>query len=308
MSANSKTLITRPIFVVAPPRSGAAVVVSALARAPGVALSGGDNGSALDDLPELHPSQRSWDSNRLTVVDGKPDVVTRVHESIHPGDLNGDQPQAEPVRPLDGTPKNALRIPFLSAVFGDATFVYVYRDPRESLAEILADWQRGVMVTYPELPDWPGPPWSYLLVPGWRGLSGKPLPEIVAEQWGTTTRTLLDDLENLPPERWCVTDRAALLEDPKREIDRLCGFLGIEPSEELSAPLRAARQQLADQTVAEDGPAAIEEVLPRTNDIARRAREWIASRHCEASTPAASRRCSSKCAVRCSSPPTRPES
>jgi uncharacterized protein (TIGR03032 family) len=276
MLSKSNTPITRPIFVVAPPRSGAAAVVRALARAPGVVLSGGDNGSVLDDLPELHPSQRSWDSNRLTIADAKPEVVTRVHESIQPSDLNPDEPQTEAVRPLDGTPKNALRVPFLSAVFPDATFVYIYRDPRESLAEIVADWERGVMVTYPELPDWPGPPWSYLLVPGWRGLSGKPLPEIVAEQWGTTTRTLLDDLENLAPERWCVTDRAALLEDPKREIDRLCGFLGIEPSEELSAPLRAGRQQLADHAAAKDRAGAIEEVLSRTDDIARRARDWLA--------------------------------
>jgi uncharacterized protein (TIGR03032 family) len=301
MSATSQTFITRPIFVVAPPRSGAAAVVSALARAPGVVLSGGDNGSVLDDLPELHPSQRSWDSNRLTVADAKPEVVARVHETIHPGDVNGDEPavtatperaaepndqengaepqQEQAVRPLDGTPKNALRIPFLSAVFPDATFVYVYRDPRESLAEIVTDWERGAVVTYPELPDWPGPPWSYLLVPGWRGLSGKPLPEIVAEQWATTTRTLLDDLENLAPERWCVTDRTALLEDPKREIDRLCGFLGVEPSEELSAPLRAAREQLAEQAgqAAGAGAEAVAEVLPRTDDIARRAREWLAT-------------------------------
>jgi uncharacterized protein (TIGR03032 family) len=283
VSTDSKTLITRPIFVAAPPRSGAAAVVRALARAPGVVLSGGDNGSVLDDLPELHPSQRSWDSNRLTVADAKPEVVTRVHESIHPGDLNGgkrdpDGGQPQTVRPLDGTPKNALRIPFLSAVFPDATFVYVYRDPRESLVEIVGDWERGVMVTYPDLPGWPGPPWSYLLVPGWRGLSGRPLPEVVAEQWATTTRTLLDDLENLAPERWCVIDRGALLEDPKREIDRLCGSLGLEPSAELSAPLRAAREQLAEQAgeAARDG-AVIEGILPRTDDISRRAREWLAT-------------------------------
>ena len=296
MSSKPNTVIARPIFVVAPPRSGAAAVVSALARAPGVVLSGGNNGSVLDDLPELHPAQRAWDSNRLTIADAKPEVVTRVHESVHPGDENGaaasqeaqseaddSENGAEPagprhLRPLDGTPKNALRIPFLSAVFGDATFVYVYRDPRESLGEMVSDWEAGAMVTYPELPDWPGPPWSYLLIPGWRGLSGKPLPEIVAEQWATATRTLLDDLENLAPERWCVTDRGALLEDPQREIDRLCGFLGIEPSEELSAPLRAAREQLADQAAktAADVPAEVENVLPRTDDIARRAREWLA--------------------------------
>jgi uncharacterized protein (TIGR03032 family) len=295
MSSKPSTLITRPIFVVAPPRSGAAAVVSALARAPGVVLSGGDNGSVFDDVPELHPAQRSWDSNRLTIADASPEIVTRIHETLHPGDGDGaaadattsvnggeaddssDEGAKQPahVRPLDGTPKNALRIPFLSAVFPDATFVYVYRDPRDSVAEMVSDWEQGSVVTYPDLPDWPGPPWSYLLIPGWRGLSGRPLAEIAAEQWATATRTLLDDLENLAPERWCVTDRAALLEDPKREIDRLCGFLGIEPSEELSAPLRAAREQLAEQGAAEL-PEGVEDVLPRTDDIARRAREWLA--------------------------------
>jgi uncharacterized protein (TIGR03032 family) len=298
MSTESKVLITRPIFVVAPPRSGAAAVVSALARAPGVVLSGGDNGSALDDLPEIHPAQRAWDSNRLTIADASPELVTRVHETIHPGDAAGDgaAPEAQvetggqdpadakndgqPVqlRPLDGTPKNALRIPFLSAVFPDATFVYVYRDPREALAEMVGDWERGTVVTYPDLPDWPGPPWSYLLIPGWRGLAGRPLPEIVTEQWATATRTLLDDLENLAPERWCVVDRSALLEDPKREIDRLCGFLGLEPGAELSAPLRAAREQLAEQAAeaARDLPDGLEQMLPRADDLARRAREWLA--------------------------------
>ena len=249
-------------------------MLDALARASGVALSGGDNGSGLDDVPGLHPSQRSWDSNRLTVADAKPEVAAQVHESISPRGPNGDQP----CRPLDGTPKNALRVPFLSSVFPDATFVYVYRDPGESLGEMVADWKAGVAITYPELPDWHGPPWSYLLIPGWRGLSGKPLVEIVAEQWATTTRTLLDDLENLPPERWCVTDRRALLEDPKREINRLCGFLGIKPGEGLSAQLRAAREELAEQAarVAGETSEAVQEVLPRTDDLAERAQEWLA--------------------------------
>jgi uncharacterized protein (TIGR03032 family) len=273
MSTEYRPSITRPIFVVGPPRSGAAAVVGALARAAGVALSSGDNRSVLDDLPELHPSQRDWDSNRLTVADATPEIVARVHESIRPREVNGDHP----VRPLDGKPKNALRVPFLSAVFPDATFVYVYRDPRESLGEIASDWKSGSIVTYPELPDWDGPPWSYLLVPGWRSLSGRPLAEIVAEQWAMATRTLLDDLENLPAERWCVTDYNNLLEDPKRELDRLCGFLGIEADQELSAPLRAARHELTAQaTTPLTAPEEIEAVLTHTDDVARRARDWLA--------------------------------
>ena len=33
---------------------------------------------------------------------------------------------------LEKTPKNSLRVPFLNAVFPQALFVYLYREPRES--------------------------------------------------------------------------------------------------------------------------------------------------------------------------------
>ena len=56
-------------------------------------------------------------------------------------------------------------------------------------------------MTYPDLPDWDGPPWSLLLTPGWRELSGRPLAEIAARQWAAATSQLLDDLEALPPRR-----------------------------------------------------------------------------------------------------------
>ena len=36
-------------------------------------------------------------------------------------------------------------------------------------------WRSGSYVTFPDLPDWDGDPWSLLLVPGWRRLAGKAL-------------------------------------------------------------------------------------------------------------------------------------
>ena len=96
-------------------------------------------------------------------------------------------------------------------------------------------------MTYPQLPDWEGPPWSLPLVPGWRELAGRPLPEIVTEQWIRLTSTLLDDLEALPPERWCVTDFKSLLNDPQRELERICEFVAIEAvrGRHAAAPLAA---------------------------------------------------------------------
>jgi hypothetical protein len=109
------------------------------------------------------------------------------------------------VRVLEKTPKNALRVPFIDRVFPQAHFVYLYRDVRETLASMIEAWQSGRFVTYPELPDWRGPPWSLLLVPGWRELAGKPVAEIVAAQWQATT----DCCSTIwPPCRRAATSRA----------------------------------------------------------------------------------------------------
>ncbi len=90
-------------------------------------------------------------------------------------------------------------------------------------------WRSGSYVTFPDLPDWDGDPWSLLLIPDWRRLAGKTLEEVVVEQWATTTQILLDDLEALPSERWSVVDFRALELRPQAELERLSRFLDIEP-------------------------------------------------------------------------------
>ena len=116
----------------------------------------------------------------------------------------GDAPsmRREKLRLLEKTPKNALRVPFLRSVFPDARFLYLWREPEESLASMIEGWQSGLFVTYPDLPDWPGPKWSYLLVPGWRNLAGRPLHEIVAAQWRITQEHLLREMADIPPRRF----------------------------------------------------------------------------------------------------------
>ena len=89
-------------------------------------------------------------------------------------------------------------------------------------------WTTGRFRTYPQLPDWTGPQWSLLLVPGWRELIGRPLHEIVAAQWNAATRLLLDDLEALPVERRTIARYDALVAEPAAEIRRLCEAVGLD--------------------------------------------------------------------------------
>ena len=106
-------------------------------------------------------------------------------------------------------------------------------------------WQSGRFVTYPELPGWRGPPWSLLLVPGWRELAGKPVAEIVAAQWQATTDLLLDDLAALPADRVTVARYDALLTDPQAEISRLCAATGLQWDQSLRGALPPSQHTLS---------------------------------------------------------------
>ena len=167
VSADAPARIERPVFVVSPPRSGSSLLFETLARAPGVFTIGGESHRVIEQVPSLHPSARGWESNRLTADDASPEVVAALRRAFvaELRDRAGAQPPATAVRLLEKTPKNALRVPFLAAAFPDATFVSLYRDPRETLSSMLDAWRSRQFVTYPDLPGWTGPPWSLLLTP-----------------------------------------------------------------------------------------------------------------------------------------------
>lgn len=248
----------------------------ALAAAPGTWTAGEGPEALLEGVP-LPSAVEDGRGNRLTAADGEA-VFAEARRRLEQRFPERDNPQrpgdARP-RLLDASPRGALRVPFLDAVFPDALFLYVSRPPDQALGELLGIWEAGSAVSYPELPGWEGPAWSYPLVPGWEQLRGRELPELVTEQWVRAAETLLDDLEELAPERWCVADYEALLEDPAAELQRLCKFLDLGFHQGMTAPFaRLARERAA------AGPAALPEALarclPRTEQVAERARELVA--------------------------------
>jgi uncharacterized protein (TIGR03032 family) len=238
--------IDRPVFVVCSPRAGSSLLFETLARAPGLMTIGGESHTLIESIPELHPSARGWESNRLVVDDATPPVVAELVGAFvaELRDRGGAPPLQGSVRLLEKTPKNSLRVPFLAAAFPDARFVYLYRDPRETVSSMLDAWRSGRFVTYPVLPGWEGDPWSLLLVPAWRELAGRPLGEVVTSQWAIATSVLLNDLEALDPDRWCVASYDRLVADPEAEISRICAFCELEWDVELPGDLPLSRHTL----------------------------------------------------------------
>jgi hypothetical protein len=225
-------MIERPIIIVSPPRSGSTLLFETLSLSPDLWTVGGESHRVIEGVETLHPRSRGWESNRLDAAAADAATVRLVRRRFHAAlrDRDGRRPPSSPtsrVRLLEKTPRNALRIPFLRRVFPRATFVYLHREPAETMSSMLDGWRSGRYVSYPRLPGWRGLPWSFLLVPQWRSVSSDDLAATVAHQWATATSILLDDLGAVPREQRCVVRYADLVADPREAIGALSRRLGV---------------------------------------------------------------------------------
>jgi len=231
----------RPIFVVAPPCSGADPLTLGLSTSPGVVpLPQTDLAVVgVERPPEPSESGHRLDSDDITderAAEIRTWVDQRLNEIL-------ERPAArmlDSVRILSGMPRNSLRVGFLNAVFPDSRFILVHREPARAIADAEAAWSSGSAVTEPDLPGWTGPQWSLPLVPDWAELNDAPIPEIAARQWQAVSTALLDDLSRIAPERWCLTRYENLLAKPEDETQRICRFLDLGWHANVAAPIRTA--------------------------------------------------------------------
>ncbi len=276
----ARSRFDRPVFIVSSPRSGSSLLFETLTQAPGVFSIGGESHALIEGIEALHPAAGGWQSNCLGAADAKPDVVEDLASRFVAAARNreGSSPRPGRFRFIEKTPKNSLRIPFLRAAFPDAYFIYLYRDERATISSMLEAWRSGRFMTYPDLPGWSGPPWSLLLVPGWQEWVSKPLAEIAVRQWKAVTDTVLDDLEKLPDDAWCVASYDRLIADPQQEIQRLCKFVGIPWDQELTLPLPSSRHTLTppDPEKWLANAALLEPFLPIAAQATERARAVFA--------------------------------
>ena len=270
------------MFLVSPPRAGSTLLFQTLRRAPELFTPGGESHELIEGIAGLHPADHGWESNRLTAVDATPDVASQLNArllaELRARDGSRDLPES--VRMLEKTTKNLLRIPFLRAVYPDAYFLVMHRDPRATISSLLDVWRAQTMVSYPDLPDWVGLRWTLTLVPRWRSVIGKPVEEIVAHQWSEGMRVMLDDLESLDASAWGVSSYDALIEDPQTEILRLCDLTGFGWDRIISPPLPNSWSTLTDPSPDKwrRNEAAIAQIADRIEPVAERARAMFARR------------------------------
>ena len=272
----------RPVFIVAAPRSGSTFLFETLALSSDLWTIGGEGHELFEGIPGLRPGSPGVTSNRLSVEHVTPAVANTLRKKfLHElRDSSGQlwregEPRA--VRILEKTPKNSLRIPFINAIFPDALFVYLYRNPRDNLSSMISAWKSGNFRTY-SFTGWKRP-WSLLLPPDWNTMKGKPLADIAAFQWNAANRFILNDLDNIPRERWMALSYDDLRQDTPGLVEQICKFSGIPFDADfrarVSADLPMSRHTLTppreDKWREYEAELAI--VLPRVEDTFERAKQ-----------------------------------
>ena len=222
----------RPVFVVADLGVDTAGPARALAGAARLPLLEPDR-DPYAAVPGLSPVERGWDSGRLGAADARPRWVEA---------LGGDWTHAVPRLPDEAHDPEGRRVvvaydglaqhvPFLAAAWPDARFVHLDADPDEAREALAARWREATDVSHPDLPEWPGPPWTSALVPGWRSLRGRSLEETVEVQWATVHRVLEEELARVPPSRVHRVPAAALADEPEAVLARAAEWLAQAPAE-----------------------------------------------------------------------------
>jgi hypothetical protein len=236
----------KPIFIVSAPRAGSTLLFETLSRFQEFWSIGKESHDLIEGIPALHPSSHDYGSNRLDETIATPEIIQtlqkrfvaqlRNHDHVFYLNLEADH-RPNPLRLLEKTPKNALRIPFLKAVFPEAHFIYLYRQPAPNISSILEGWRLRRFVSYRNLPHWPYQEWSFLLIPHWQKLSHCSLAEIVAHQWTAANAAILQDLQALPRHQWQFIDYDDLVNTPQATIRHIIKFAGLTPDETIERSL-----------------------------------------------------------------------
>jgi hypothetical protein len=264
-----------PIFVIGCPRSGTTVLLQALLRS-GELRSVQAEGHILWDEFH-HPRTRGWDSDAL----GAADVTEREREYIY----LSIRWYTRTHRFVDKTPENCLRIPYLEALFPQASFVFLRRRAADNVSSLMEGWRarpRFVKYRLPErltgLGSSSGDLWSFTLIPEWRQLRHAPLEEICAQQYIASNSAVLEARESADASRWIDVRYEDLVAAPVEELGRIHRLLGLTFGAEASSYAASLADRLAPTTLSaprpekwrEQNAAAIARVQPLFRAIEQR--------------------------------------
>ncbi len=227
----------RPVFIIGAPRSGTSMLYAILRASSKLAHWPGEAHEVWE--ADHHPAMRGWDSNALGASDADERTASRIQREFFL--VTGPNK-----RLIDKTPRNALRIPFIDALFPDARYVFLQRDGRDNVNSLINAWRTPRYRTYelPEPHSIPGADprwWKFTLYPGWRADTSGPLEVVCAKQWKLSYDHALTALRAVPKQRQIDVRYESLVQHPEDEVGRIMSFLELPYEPAVSTKASAAR-------------------------------------------------------------------
>ncbi|NJD21021.1 MAG: sulfotransferase, partial [Gemmatimonadetes bacterium] len=149
-----------------------------------------------------------------------------------------------PLRLVEKTPANCLRIPLLADLFPDGRFIFLMRRPEDTISSLMEGWRRGNARVIFERDSRVQDPalrsarWLYLVPPGWKDWLARPLAEICAFQWTTSVATALSDLQRHCAGRVLLLRHEDALRSPAETYRSVLDFCEIPPSRYFDSQFR----------------------------------------------------------------------
>jgi hypothetical protein len=265
--------LDRPIFVIGAPRSGTSMLYAILRASPSLAHWPGEAHEVWE--ADFHPALHGWESNALDASDATGPEADRIKRAFYL--VTGSRR-----RLIDKTPRNALRVSLVDALFPDARFVYLQRDGRDNVSSLINAWRTPRYRTYqvpggisvPGVdPQW----WKFTLYPGWREDRGGPLEVICGRQWTLSNDAALDDLQAVDSDRWTTVRYEELAGDPVAVTKAVMAWLQLDLDPAVSAAAQDARTNPVNVVTPpeagkwrRENPAEIDNVMPALAPTLRR--------------------------------------
>jgi len=212
----------------------------------------------------LHPSTVTWYEPRTLWVYADPG---RPHDEFHESDATQDvvryirrrflkyQSKHQGRRILEKTPSNVLRVPYVHAIFPDATYLYIIRNPFSYISSMELKWQKrktwaGLLRTLKDTPPtqlhhYGGDFLSHMVMgrilkkkymsiygPRYRGididLKEQDKLTVMARQWAVCSRIAREQVAQLRGQRVLSFRYEDLVENPEAWLEQIYRHCDLE--------------------------------------------------------------------------------
>ncbi|MBI2995917.1 MAG: sulfotransferase [Candidatus Melainabacteria bacterium] len=137
-------------------------------------------------------------------------------------------------RLVEKTPKNCYRIPFVNKLFKDCLFIFLKRDGRSNISSLIEGWKipnkylrtENLQVSL-NIKGYNDTVWKFVLPPGWKNYTNKPLEEVCAFQWISSNKAALEGLQAIENQRKYFISYEELSCNTYEIVKKVCDFIDI---------------------------------------------------------------------------------